>query len=274
MPALPEQDHHVSLPTASELPATVRSLLATTCDSARLVTLQLDVPGCPELATTVRRPARDLRELAVWATRLPPARWHDGLVLVASAAQADPERRSAVEQVAVLVGELVAADGRATQAEALARRALELAGVDPLTQLGNRRTWQRALDDEARRAERYATATTLVVVDLDGLKRINDERGHAAGDACLQRCAEAVRSAARGVDVVCRLGGDEFGLLAPQTGEAGAVRLAVRLRAALSEADVAASIGLATTTDGRMDEAWQRADADMYDDKRTRAARR
>ena len=264
-PALPDGA------TPSGLATTVHSLLVSTCDAASLLTAQLDVTGCPALTTTVTRPAAPVRELAVWAVRVPSTRWHGGLVLVASAVEADADRRATVEHTATLISELVAAESRATQAETLARRALELAGVDSLTQLGNRRTWRRALDDESRRAMRYSTPTTLVVVDLDGLKRVNDEHGHAAGDAYLQRGASAVRGAARSVDVLCRLGGDEFGVLAPQTGPDGAARLMARLRAALTAADVAASIGIATTTEGHLDAAWERADAAMYDDKRQRA---
>lgn len=255
------------------LPRTMRSLLVSTCEAASLVTAQLDVTGCPALAASVCRPTAPGRELVVWASRLPPTRWHGGLALIASAPEADDERRATVEHTAALISELVAADARATQAETLARRALELAGVDPLTQLGNRRTWRRALDDEARRATRYGTPTTLVVVDLDGLKRLNDEQGHAAGDAYLQRGAQSVRAAARSVDVICRLGGDEFGVIAAQTGADGAARLEVRLRAALAAAEVAASVGIATALDGGLDAAWEDADARMYDDKRRRTPR-
>lgn len=254
----------------SRLPETVRNLLQSSQDAADLVTLELDVVGCPALSTTVRRPAV-VRELVVWVCRVAPCRWHGGLALAASAVDAAPGRRAVVEHAATSIGELVAADLRTTQAERLAQRALEIAGVDALTQVGNRRTWQRALEEEAQRAQRYRTPTAVVIIDLDGLKRLNDEHGHFAGDAHLQRAAEAVRAAARGVDVVCRLGGDEFGLLAPQTDAAGAVRLGVRLRAALREAEVAASVGIATTDAGLLDQAWQAADADMYAEKRSRS---
>lgn len=257
-------------PEPSPLPRTLRALLESACDAASLVTLELEVPGCPALTTTVCRPSDGLTDLAVWVTAQPPTRWHGGLLLMAAAPQADPDRRAVVEHTATSLGELVAADLRAAQAETLARRALELAGVDPLTQLGNRRTWRRALDDEERRSARYRTPTTLVVVDVDGLKELNDVHGHAAGDAYLQRTAAAVRTAARSVDVICRLGGDEFGLLAPQTDAVGAERLVARLRAGLAAGDVRASVGAATTDAGQLDEAWQRADADMYRDKRAR----
>lgn len=263
-------DHGLLAPQApSQLPETIRSLLVSACASADLVTLELDVRGYPVLATTVRG-ACALPELSVWVSRQPPCQWHGGLSLIAAAADAGADRRGVVAHTASLVGELVSADLRATQAETLARRAIELAGVDALTELGNRRTWRRALDDESRRAARYGTPTTVAVVDVDDLKRLNDECGHAAGDAHLQRCADAVRACARSVDVFCRLGGDEFGLLAPQTGADGAARLAARLRAALDAAGVRASVGIATATDGQLDAAWECADAAMYADKRAR----
>ena len=260
-------------PPASDLAATFRALLSSTCQAASLLTLDLQVAGHPELAACVQRPAGPAEEIVVWVTSRPPCAVHGGLVLAASARDADDDRRAVVEHTATVIGELLTAELRAAHAETAARQALELAGVDPLTQVGNRRTWQRALEDEARRSARYGTPTTVVVVDLDGLKRINDEHGHAAGDAYLQRVAGAVRAAARSVDVVCRLGGDEFGLLAPQTDAAGAERLVTRLRAALADADVDASVGIATAGDGALEQAWQSADAAMYDDKRSRAVR-
>lgn len=250
----------------------VQRLLTSTVGAARLTTLELQVGGVPELSLLVRTCSPDpLPELAVWPTVIAPGVWHDGLLLIATAPRADAARRVAVHDVATVVGELLASDRRRMEAEELASRAIELAGVDALTGLGNRRTWRRALDEETARATRYARSSAVVVVDLDGLKRINDEQGHAAGDAHLQQAAAAVRAASRSVDVVCRLGGDEFGVLAPETGPEGASRLASRLRAELDSAGVQASIGVATTCDGDLEKAWHLADGEMYLHKRRRA---
>lgn len=249
----------------------VRRLLTSTVSSARLTTLELQVCGAPELRLLVRTgSSTPLPELAVWPTVLPPCAWYDGLLLVATAPRADAGRRVAVHDLATVVGELVVADRRRAEAEELASRAIELAGADALTGLGNRRTWRRALDEEAARATRYPRSSAVVVVDLDGLKQVNDEQGHAAGDAHLQRAAAAVRAASRSVDVVCRLGGDEFGVLAPETGPEGASKLASRLRAELDAAGVRASIGVATAPDGDLEQAWQLADSEMYRHKRRR----
>jgi len=249
----------------------VRRVLTATVGAADLITLELHAFGLPQLSLLVRSRSRSaVRELAVWPTLLQPCATHDGVLLVATAAAADTARRVAVHSAAVLVADLLTAERRRRDAELLASRAVELAGVDALTGLGNRRTWRRALDEEASRATRYGRPSAVVVIDLDGLKRLNDERGHAAGDAHLQRAAAAVRAAARSVDVVCRLGGDEFGVLAPETGAEGAARLTTRLRSELDKAGVEASLGVATSDDGDLERAWHAADQEMYLHKRGR----
>lgn len=249
----------------------VRRVLTATVSSARLTTLELQVCGEPQLAMLVRsRSAQPVAQLAVWPTVIRSSAQHPGVVLVATASGADASRRVAVHGAATLVTDLLVADRRRVEAELLASEAIELAGVDALTRLGNRRTWHRALDEEAARASRYPRATSIVVVDLDGLKCVNDEQGHAAGDELLQRASEAVRAASRSVDVVCRLGGDEFGVLAPETGPDGATKLAARLRSELTDAGVEASIGVATTSDADLEHAWHLADSEMYLHKRRR----
>ena len=257
----------------ADLETTVRALLTSAADTADLVTLELRVPGAPELSTLVLRAGEPLLDLTIWTTAVPPGPWHDGLMIVASAPDAAGLRRAAVAHTADLLAELLTAERRILQAEALARRALDLAGVDPLTQLGNRRTWRRALEDESKRASRHQTSTTIAVLDLDGMKLVNDEHGHRAGDAYLQRCAEALRAVCRSVDVICRLGGDEFGVIAPETGDEGAARLAERLRDALARADVLASVGVATAREGTLEDAWHVADGWMDQEKRQRALR-
>ena len=254
-----------------ELLRALRRILTATVSSAGLLTLELQVCGLPQLSLLVRSRSRaEVTGLAVWPTVLDRSEWHGGVLLVATAAAADAPRRAAVHSAALLTADRLTAEQRRLNAEQLASHAVELAGIDPLTGLGNRRTWRRVLDEEAVRAARYARSTAVVVVDLDGLKRINDGQGHAAGDAHLLRAATAVQQAARSVDVVCRLGGDEFGVLAPETAADGAVRLADRLRRQLDEAGVPASVGLATTESGELEHAWQLADQDMYRHKRSR----
>lgn len=240
--------------------------------AAALATLQLHVPGSPELDILVRgAAARRSGQLRLWPVKIAPTGWHDGLLLVACAADPTDNAPAIVQNAADLINELLCVDRRRLQAELLARHAIELASVDPLTQLGNRRSWLKALQEEERRAVRYQAQSSIAVIDLDGLKRINDNEGHAAGDAQLLNAARAIKGGARSVDVVCRLGGDEFAVLAPETGPEGASRLASRLLQALGQAGVQASVGVATSADGSLERAWHEADAEMYRHKRQRA---
>ena len=251
--------------------ATTRVLTAA-LRAGGLISLELQVPGLPALSSRVVG-LSDVGSgrLELWVERTGPCTWHEGVVLIAVAPDSRRARRSAVSDALGVLEELVVGDRRRAEAEVLADQAMDLAGVDSLTQLGNRRTWRRALDDEAARAVRYDAETTIAVIDLDGLKRINDTHGHAAGDAHLLNAARAVKAASRNVDVVCRLGGDEFAVLAPETGRVGAGRLATRLLHAMGEAGVQASIGVATRKDGDLEQAWRDADGDMYEHKRRRA---
>lgn len=89
--------------------------------------------------------------------------------------------------------------------------------TDPLTGLGNRRAFYAALDGEVDRAARYRHPLSVVVIDLDGLKTLNDQEGHEAGDNALQRIATALQQSIRTVDAAFRIGGDEFVLLLPET---------------------------------------------------------
>jgi diguanylate cyclase (GGDEF)-like protein len=106
-----------------------------------------------------------------------------------------------------------------------------LATTDPLTGLLNTRAFGQRLSQEVARAARYGGPLALLILDLDGLKRINDQQGHQAGDRALQSVASAIRDELREVDVAARLGGDEFGVLAPRTDDTAAVVLGNRVRA-------------------------------------------
>ena len=116
--------------------------------------------------------------------------------------------------------------------EGLRRRvaALEAAALrDPLTGLHNRRFFDEALARATAAAKRYRRDLALVLFDLDGLKAINDTRGHAAGDAALKTLARVLDRSARTADTVCRIGGDEFAVILPETGEDGARVFAERV---------------------------------------------
>jgi diguanylate cyclase (GGDEF)-like protein len=150
----------------------------------------------------------------------------------------------------------------------------ELARTDALTGLLNRRAFTERLHDEVARATRYGTPLSLLLLDLDGLKRFNDRAGHHAGDEALQALARSLRVGSRAADQGARWGGDEFMVLAPETREAEALELAERIRAAVassSQTGVTASIGVATLEPGMpaTAEALElAADAAVYEAKR------
>ncbi|MFN0060743.1 MAG: GGDEF domain-containing protein [Planctomycetota bacterium] len=101
---------------------------------------------------------------------------------------------------------------------------------DSLTGLFNYATFYDLLAREVLRAERYVAPTSLIMLDLDSFKAVNDHYGHLAGDAVLCGVANQIRSALRAADVAARYAGDEFSVVLPQTGRAGALRVADRIR--------------------------------------------
>ncbi len=107
----------------------------------------------------------------------------------------------------------------------LTNEVYKLAALDPLTGLYNRRSGEQRLSEEISRATRYQRPLTILLIDLDGLKQINDKLGHAGGDLILKSFAERLQRAIRGSDLAVRLGGDEFMALLPEcrTEEVGRV---------------------------------------------------
>jgi two-component system cell cycle response regulator len=110
-----------------------------------------------------------------------------------------------------------------------------LAQVDPLTGLMNRRAFHEHFERELSRSERHDSSLGCVVMDVDFFKKINDTRGHNAGDRVLIRLGQVLRELARGSDCVCRYGGEEFCILLAETDEKGAAAWAERARAAIAE---------------------------------------
>jgi two-component system cell cycle response regulator len=154
-----------------------------------------------------------------------------------------------------------------------------LAHTDPLTQVLNRRALTLRLTSELDRARRYNSVLTLLMIDLDHFKRVNDTFGHLTGDDALREVAALLQHAVRSVDVVARYGGEEFVVVLPETAEAGAVAFAERIRERIEAHDFAvagapgpgmrltASIGVATFPSPRVDSAedlFMQADAALY----------
>lgn len=117
-----------------------------------------------------------------------------------------------------------------TRVENLTSEVYKLAALDQLTEIYNRRSGEQRLAEEISRATRNQCPLTVLLLDLDGLKQINDEFGHAAGDLVLQQFAERLQKASRGSDVAVRLGGDEFMLVLPQCPEDEIERVLGRIR--------------------------------------------
>jgi diguanylate cyclase (GGDEF)-like protein len=109
-----------------------------------------------------------------------------------------------------------------------------LADHDPLTRLGNRRSFMARLELETQRALRYGTPFALLVCDLDGFKEVNDRHGHLVGDEALERVAAVLRDALRSSDGAYRLGGDEFGLILVEAGADVALEVVQRVSSALA----------------------------------------
>jgi diguanylate cyclase (GGDEF)-like protein len=150
-----------------------------------------------------------------------------------------------------------------------------LASTDPLTGLLNRRSFTRCLEEELRRAERLSDSFSLLMLDLDHFKRVNDEHGHAAGDEVLCGAAQNIQDAVRGIDVVGRWGGEEFVVLLPGAKLEAAGIVARRILANIQRASplrdksrhipVTGSIGLAVhAADDAMEAILERADRALY----------
>ena len=130
---------------------------------------------------------------------------------------------------------------------------------DSLTGLGNRRAWDAALARECGRAGRDDGPLAILLCDLDQLKNINDRLGHPVGDTVLRTVGRLLQEHARDMDVIARIGGDEFAVLSPGTDLLGATELAERLRSTVeSEATAATGLGGITISVGIAD--WEGSD--------------
>jgi diguanylate cyclase (GGDEF)-like protein len=127
---------------------------------------------------------------------------------------------------------ILAALAKAEKTEAELRY---LADHDPLTGLLDRRRFRAELDQYVSFSARYGGQGAVMIIDIDGLKTINDSRGHHAGDHLLRQIAAIMRERVRATDIIARLSGDEFAVLMPQTDTAGALQLGEDLRAQVAE---------------------------------------
>lgn len=137
----------------------------------------------------------------------------------------------------------------------LIREIRELIVRDALTGLYNRRYFNEALSKAEATARRYKQPLSLILLDINHFKSINDQQGYAAGDRALKTFADILTTTCRQADLVCRFGGDEFAIILPSTTQAGAKKLSQRIQAALPDFLSAASGIAALPAQNMTDEA-------------------
>ena len=152
----------------------------------------------------------------------------------------------------------------------------EQAVTDSLTGLYNRRHFEETLKREVTRAQRQHQPFSIIGIDLDYLKKINDKYGHAYGDLAIKTVAEVLKSNARSIDIPARMGGEEFNVLLPGIDSNGAMKAAERIRKAIADKEldvighVTASVGVATFLEhsDNIEELLELTDQAMYQSKR------
>lgn len=158
------------------------------------------------------------------------------------------------------------------------QKAVEAAHKDPLTGINNRASMDEIIDREVNLSTRHKTQLSLLAIDIDHFKKVNDSYGHATGDCVIKAVAEAAKAAIRNSDMVFRYGGEEFLILLSNTAREGATQLAERLREKIEQTciicdgtHVSATVSIGITcllesNDSRA-ELFSRADAALYQAK-------
>ena len=177
-----------------------------------------------------------------------------------------------VELLSTLLSSQLSAARAADRSRRAGEIAAALAETDALTGLVNRRGWDTLVADAQQRIDSFGDLVAVAVIDLDGLKEVNDRDGHDAGDDLIRRAAAALADAATAQDRVARIGGDEFAVLTNNVPVADLEEHYGRLVDGLRRAGVSASLGHAFTGPGErtLAEAFRTADAAMYAVKRGR----
>ena len=207
-------------------------------------------------------------------------RWRSGALVLRTERHERDLGDEDVEFANTVVNAAVAAIKRAQALESTRadnRRLEALATTDPLTKLLNRRALLERLSREVDRAKRYESKLTLLLLDIDHFKRINDERGHLVGDGVLRQIGALIEASVRTVDIAARYGGEEFVLILPETSQDGGIIFAERIRESIERypfdassdepLHLTASIGVATFPAPRVesnDDLFARADEALY----------
>ncbi|HTT32644.1 MAG TPA: GGDEF domain-containing protein [Methylomirabilota bacterium] len=182
-------------------------------------------------------------------------------------------------QALMVLSYTVALGGALLDNARLFERVRHMAVSDPLTGLANYRRLLDVLENETERTDRTGRPFAVLLLDLDGLKMINDSYGHLVGSRAICRVADILRIHCRAIDTAARYGGDEFALVLPESQEEEAQRVAGRIREVLGNDDepprVSASIGISVYRGGgeRIEKLLSEADQDLYAEKAKRAKR-
>ncbi|MFL6205897.1 MAG: GGDEF domain-containing protein [Acidimicrobiales bacterium] len=238
-------------------------------DAAETLIGAVERAGDPwEVVRAPQLVGRELDAVRSWPVVLPHGELLGVITRTSDGASGDDEL---IRVLLRTFASLVAAEESATEVTRRAIEAEQEARTDPLTGLLNRRAWDDALAAETARMARHQHPALVLVIDVDGLKQVNDTDGHLAGDLLLRAAAAAMREAVREEDVVARIGGDEFAVLAVEADEPSRRTLLERVRVALMAAEVEASVGAAAAEPGAsLAEAFEQADREMYAAKRSR----
>jgi diguanylate cyclase (GGDEF)-like protein len=200
--------------------------------------------------------------------------------LVASQSQRLLDSPFVLAQALTVTSYAVALGGALLDNARLFEQVSHLAVSDPLTGLANYRRLLDVLETETERTNRNARPFAVLLLDLDGLKKINDTHGHLVGSHALNRLGHVLRIHCRAIDTAARYGGDEFALVLPETSREEAERVANRIRAVLAsdmeQPQLSASIGIAIYNGHgeRIEKLLSNADAQLYFEKARRAKRR
>jgi diguanylate cyclase (GGDEF)-like protein len=200
--------------------------------------------------------------------------------LVASQSQRLLDSPFVLAQALTVTSYAVALGGALLDNARLFEQVSHLAVSDPLTGLANYRRLLDVLETETERTNRSGRPFAVLLLDLDGLKKINDTHGHLVGSHALNRLGHILRIHCRAIDTAARYGGDEFALVLPETSREEAERVANRIRAVLAsdmeQPQLSASIGIAIYNGHgeRIEKLLSNADAQLYFEKARRAKRR
>lgn len=202
-----------------------------------------------------------------------PVRLEDGQVVATAIIAMDITDRKQIEHK--MISALKAAEQVNAELKGMVRELEWLASIDRLTGAWNRRRFEEAARSEMNRMDRYRHPVSLIMLDLDNFKQVNDRFGHQVGDAVLAGAADLIRRHYRQADSLTRWGGEEFVVLTPSTPLSDAVMLAERLRGQMEShlfpdvGAVTASFGVAEYQSGETYDDWvRRADQALYAAKR------